>query len=460
MKDPSILKHLTKAYLAFFSQKKVPEDVDKIMNNEHSAELDDYNKETIQQLISWWQNGSYEILAKTKLSSIVPHPEQSKIAVLIAAGQLQVGNTHNAKRLMHSVCMDLNARNFAKSILVTDAHYELARAFHLIGQPEKALHHIDAALASAPLIGNVPTAADKINELANHLASDCKNNSYFRSLISKAEKNPNNNLLTAPRTLDKTDEQTQILEKFQESFTALLKSELFNTARQLEAFIGIQNYLNHGEMLPQMHGWPVSPDLAFWLIGLIQKNHYDAIIEFGSGTSTILIAQALHSKKNNQGTNRSLAKHIAFEHLEKFYTKTISELNGTQPNHNTQVILAPLSKQIHSGGDYQYYSCRQHLKDFAADLPGAPTKILVLVDGPPARTGKHARYPALPIILEHFQNSGIDILLDDYARPDEKEIVKMWSDTLEKDKRYCYTLETKKMEKDACLISIQTNPAN
>ncbi|WP_349976073.1 methyltransferase FkbM [Pseudomonas sp. WHRI 8519] len=428
------------------------------MNNQR--ESDQYDIKNMEHLVSWWQNGSYELLANTKLSSIALHPERSKIAVLIASGHLQIGNSNVAKSLIYAACVDSNVRNFAKSLLITDAHYELARAFHLSGQTDKALHHIDAALASAPVIGNTPTVSNKINELAHHLSSGCQDTPNFQPTVRWLEKNANNNLLLATQILDKIDKQPLMFEKLRESFTTLLKSELLNHASQLEAFIGIQNYINHGEMLPQMHGWPISPDLAFWLISLIQKNHYDAIIEFGSGTSTIIIAQALHSKKINQNTNQTLAKHIAFEHLEKFHTKTIYELNGSQPKHNTQVILAPLTKQTFPSGSYQYYSCSQHLKDFAADLPDAPTKILVLVDGPPARTGKHARYPALPIILEHFKNSEFDLLLDDYARPDEKEIVKMWSDILEQDNRYCYTLETRKMEKDACLISIQTILAN
>ena len=59
---------------------------------------------------------------------------------------------------------------------------------------------------------------------------------------------------------------------------------------------------------------------------------------------------------------------------------------------------------------------------------------MVLVDGPPGNIQQNSRFMALPIVLEAFKNTQIDILLDDYNRKQEKETVKMWETYLEKGK--------------------------
>jgi hypothetical protein len=50
---------------------------------------------------------------------------------------------------------------------------------------------------------------------------------------------------------------------------------------------------------------------------------------------------------------------------------------------------------------------------------------LLLIDGPPSNLQKHARYPAFPI-LEDRLNKQATIILDDYDRIEDKEIVELW----------------------------------
>ena len=78
---------------------------------------------------------------------------------------------------------------------------------------------------------------------------------------------------------------------------------------------------------------------------------------------------------------------------------------------------------------------------------------MVLVDGPPNTTGKHARYAALPIVLAYFDQANIDFLVDDYRRYDEKEIIQLWLEELQSAGRQAILTE-KKLEKGACLISL------
>jgi hypothetical protein len=99
-----------------------------------------------------------------------------------------------------------------------------------------------------------------------------------------------------------------------------------------------------------------------------------------------------------------------------------------------------------------HYTCHDKLAELANNFSASGIKILMVVDGPPGSTGKHARYPALPAVLSHFKNHAIDILLDDYARSDEKEVGSLW----EKDfKQIGYAIKIEKidMEKEALFIS-------
>ncbi|MCK7579982.1 MAG: hypothetical protein MZV65_32785 [Chromatiales bacterium] len=55
----------------------------------------------------------------------------------------------------------------------------------------------------------------------------------------------------------------------------------------------LQSYMGADFLMPEMHTWPISPDLGVLLIRLIESSDYDAVVEFGSGVSTVILAKAL-----------------------------------------------------------------------------------------------------------------------------------------------------------------------
>lgn len=246
--------------------------------------------------------------------------------------------------------------------------------------------------------------------------------------------------------------QSDDLVRLRKQLLAAVKQEVLNGTQQLEAFLDIQNFFKNGEHLPAMHGWPISPDFARYLIQLLEKNDYGLILEFGSGTSTVIIAKTLaHLDRTRQGNPAPLQ--VAFEHLDKYYGQTLADLRRVGLAQSVELTLAPLRPyQPPNGNTYSYYACHEKLADLATRLPATPVKILMVVDGPPASIGQHARYPALPAVLAHLKGNGIDILLDDYARPDEKEVGLLWEKDLE---QLGYKLLSEKisMEKEALFIS-------
>lgn len=76
-------------------------------------------------------------------------------------------------------------------------------------------------------------------------------------------------------------------------------------------------------------------------------------------------------------------------------------------------------------------TCEEALCFLRQNLTTDAPKLLIIVDGPPAATGKHARYPALPIVTHVLgDTSTYHFVMDDYLRGDEREIVALWKEAL------------------------------
>ena len=225
----------------------------------------------------------------------------------------------------------------------------------------------------------------------------------------------------------------------------IFSNQAANTVKQIEAYLGIQHYLATGQLLPDFHGWPVCPDFGLYLIKLIETQPYDLVIEFGSGTSSWLIANV---------RKRKSFQHLAFDHLEQYWSQTKNKLEADGLLNHIHLKLAPLVPCMGLDGvNYSYYDCSNALAEFAADFNHAGKRVLVVIDGPPAGTGPHARYPALQHVLAQYPLADIDFLLDDFIRLDEQEILQMWQKHLS-DFKVSYKSHIFRMEKDAALLSV------
>ena len=224
---------------------------------------------------------------------------------------------------------------------------------------------------------------------------------------------------------------------------------------QLESFMRLQNYLGSDFVLPEMHGWAVSPDFGVLLINLLEAKPYDAVIEFGSGVSTVIVARILQKQKKRKPDQHTIF--VSFDHLEQYFTQTRQLLETAGVLEHVQLELAPLVKFTTAEQRvFQYYDCTPALKAVTAKITAEQPRVLVLVDGPPAATGELARYPALPSVLSALpEKATVDFLLDDYIRQDEKNIVAAWEQDLTQQQRPHGKTEYTKMEKQACVLSIE-----
>lgn len=228
---------------------------------------------------------------------------------------------------------------------------------------------------------------------------------------------------------------------------------------QLESFIRLQRYLGDDFMLPEMHGWVISPDFGVLLIQLLERTQYDAIVEFGSGVSTLIVARSL--QKQQQRSVHQTVPFVSFDHLENYATQTRDQLRTAGVSEFATVECTPLQPMVVPGkGEFLYYNCQQSLRALAKNLTAQRPRVLILVDGPPAKTGPLARYPALHCLLEAMKPGvSLDFLLDDYIREDERKIAAAWEADLQRLGRTFTKEEFRKMEKQACLLSVDSqNP--
>lgn len=245
------------------------------------------------------------------------------------------------------------------------------------------------------------------------------------------------------------------LDKLGKAIVSSTQRDIANAVTQIESFTSLQGYMASGELMPTLHGWPVSPDFALLLVQLLEQHSFDAIIEFGSGSSTLLIARTLaHLARKRPQQPRPV--HVALEHLEKYYEGTADLLTGAGLRDEVTLVLAPLKPTVVvSGETFAYYGPGDVLTQLAERLGDVP-RILAIVDGPPESIGPLARYPALEMLLGAFPSQQGSLLLDDYRRPGEQEIARRWEELLKAGGIEPETTEFP-LEKMACLIRFDSS---
>ncbi|MGL4885820.1 MAG: hypothetical protein ACRC4V_05635 [Aeromonas veronii] len=233
---------------------------------------------------------------------------------------------------------------------------------------------------------------------------------------------------TTQQLVQQQTQQMQLQQQGQKDLPALLKKELDaklgKAVRHIEAFVAIQQYLTHGDGITGFHGWPISPDLGVFLLERLRERQYDVIIEFGSGTSTLLMAKALQAFNLLKDGE---SKHIlTFDHDTYYFEKTQNLLASHKVDSLVDVRLVPLKEWSDQTGNYRYYSCHDALTELAGRLQGSRKRLLVLVDGPPGNTCPNARYPAVPFMSDLMACHEIDWILDDANRLEEKLSAGLW----------------------------------
>jgi hypothetical protein len=444
-----------------------------------------YDEGLLERARTQWQFGDWTSLASLSRDSLQHHPDRAKLALLAAAGHQQSGDI-SAARSFVQLAQDWGCNShLVAQILLAGVHNTIGGIAALGGHGPRAVTHFRASIATGmpsadlPLVtqGRVAYQWHAMQLPGTQPALGAESSSVAavggaQGVVSTAPMVAQTLIQPALTALEKVREEVQLqrelldaqsktqkddLLRVRKHLERSLQKELLNATKQIEAFLNVQSALSGGDVIPGLHGWPISPDLAAYLIELIRANDYDLVIEFGSGTSTVVMAKAL-AQMSYRREGKAPVVQMAFEHLDAYHAQTQAQLRAAGLADAATVHLAPLaSYQAANGKTYPYYTCQSALQALRSSHDKPNFRALVLVDGPPATTGEHARFPALDLILMTLSSVALDIVLDDYRRPDEKAVVALWEDRLRGLGRDFET-EIRQLEREACLLMIRGHP--
>lgn len=211
------------------------------------------------------------------------------------------------------------------------------------------------------------------------------------------------------------------------------KNNIKKSYRQLEILIPIINKLNITKTLPRtnaLNDYAASPDFLCTIVDIIEKNKPNLIVEAGSGVSTLIASYAL-KKYNPKG------KIISFDHDDLFANLTKEEIHKHQLNKYSEIIHSELID--YPDYKFSWYDIRKATFENKIDL--------VIIDGPPSKLNKLARYPAIPLLLDNMSDKAI-IILDDARRKYEQKIIAKWQKKLD-----CFSYEYEDNDKGICIIN-------
>lgn len=430
-----------------------------------------------------WQQGDWEGLAQTPLSSIEGHPQRARLALLLAAGHQQLGRVDAARRCANQALDWGCERRAVAQVLISGIHSSLARAADLGDDAARSRRHLEAALAiaypgqdvqalvaqrqlqqraQAPRLQTPDTVVAPPAAAATPPQTPparLQNPDMAQTPERDDDPLPNGNpdgsessavnpdAATAPAAADAARLPPGVATQMQRTTNLLrrLHQELATTRHDLaalrqhldlslqrqasqqsqlmEAYFGIARAVDGLPPLPSFQRWAVSADLGAQLMDDVVHGGHDAIIEFGSGSSTLLMALACARRQHPP-------LQLALEHLPEHRDNTLALLARHAPGQPVQVALAPLLPWAQSAEEPAalFYDGHAALQALAAQLAARSRgpRLLVLVDGPPASTGPQARYPALAHLLQYFPAAEVDCYVDDYGRPDDRAVVERW----------------------------------
>lgn len=130
-----------------------PDAVDVFIASE--AEVCPYDENLLERARTQWQFGDWESLAQLNRDTLQHHPDRAKLALLAAAGHLQLGDT-SAARQFTRLAQEWGCNGkLISQILIAGVHNSLARAAATSGQGTRALKHFESAIVTGTPGGDV-----------------------------------------------------------------------------------------------------------------------------------------------------------------------------------------------------------------------------------------------------------------------------------------------------------------
>lgn len=125
-----------------------------------------YHESLLERSRTQWQFGDWASLAKLTPATLQDHPDRAKLALLAAAGCLQLGLDSNAKQLLRSAKDWGCSKKLMSQVLIAGVHNSLGRAAAVASNDERALLHFEGAIrlvapaTDVPLMGHARTVKE------------------------------------------------------------------------------------------------------------------------------------------------------------------------------------------------------------------------------------------------------------------------------------------------------------
>jgi predicted O-methyltransferase YrrM len=182
---------------------------------------------------------------------------------------------------------------------------------------------------------------------------------------------------------------------------------------EVEALVQLFQGFTPRAPMPPSGGFALNPTDLLDLLQLIRTRKPKLVLELGSGTSTVWIAYALEKVGGRL---------VSLDHDPGYAEKTRAALAAHGLVEVAEVRDAPLRPVLLDGRSFPWYDM-----DALADLREVD---LLLIDGPPEKTGPDARYPAMRVLEDRLADAAT-VVFDDAHRQDERVALRKWVETIE-----------------------------
>ena len=267
------------------------------------------------------------------------------------------------------------------------------------------------ALFFTLLLGGVLLLARR---LAGLQAAQRRQQADLRAVLDQTQRR----LLAAMEELllhsgDRHRELTEAMAAQQKSLAHGTDLLLRQQTREVEALVQLFQGFTPRAPMPSSGGFALNPTDLLDLLHLIRTRRPRLVLELGSGTSSVWIAYAL------QETGGRL---ISLDHDAGYAAKTRAALAQHGLTEVAEVRDAPLRPVVLDGRSFPWYDT-----EALADLRGVD---MLLIDGPPEKTGPDARYPAMRVLEDRLADTAT-VVFDDAHRQAEREALRRWVETIE-----------------------------
>lgn len=112
----------------------------------HEQSVVPYDENLLERARTQWQFGDWASLTALARDTLQHHPDRAKLALLVAAGHMQIGNVVEARQFFR-IALDWGASqdNFAR-IVIAGVHNSLGRVAALAGQQQRMLKHFESSI--------------------------------------------------------------------------------------------------------------------------------------------------------------------------------------------------------------------------------------------------------------------------------------------------------------------------